>query len=423
MAVAALVALVHDLVITVGIYALAGFEVTPATVIGFLTILGYSLYDTVVVFDKVRENTDEAVAQQPDDLREAANLAVNQTLVRSINTSIVALLPVAAILFVGVVFLGAGTLKDLALALFVGIAAGAYSSIFIATPLLVAAAASASRRCRSSTSRPRQQARKARRRPPRPRGRRRAAEGEPVAGGDGAGRGRRAATAARPRRGRAAPVAPARAGRPAQPAAAHAQVASADAQPARRPSAGDAEVDVARWSRAGCATSRTSQPGRRLQGHHAAARRPRGVRRGRRRRCAGRARRARSTGRRHRGARLHPRRAGGLRARRRLRAGAQGRQAAAARPCAVVLRPRVRRGHHRGARRRLRAGRAGAASSTTCWPPAARPRRRVRPGRARRCRGRRRSSASIELGFLRGRDRLAGDAAVPAGAERASSSA
>ena len=137
MAVAALVALVHDVVITVGLYALIGLEVTPATVIGFLTILGYSLYDTVVVFDKVRENTDEAMDSQTTTFREAANLAVNQTLVRSINTSVVALLPVASILAVGALLLGAGTLVDLSLALFIGIAFGTYSSIFIATPLLV----------------------------------------------------------------------------------------------------------------------------------------------------------------------------------------------------------------------------------------------------------------------------------------------
>jgi preprotein translocase subunit SecF len=136
MSLAALVALVHDLVITVGIYALAGFEITPASVIGFLTILGYSLYDTVVVFDKVRENTSEAAATGRMSYSQAANLAVNQTLVRSINTSVVALLPVAAILVVGFTVLGPGTLLDLSLALFVGIAVGTYSSIFIATPIL-----------------------------------------------------------------------------------------------------------------------------------------------------------------------------------------------------------------------------------------------------------------------------------------------
>ena len=136
MSVGAIVALVHDLVITVGVYALSGFEVTPATVTGILTILGFSLYDTVVVFDKVRENTKN-LSRSRKTYGEAANLAVNQTLVRSINTSIVALLPVGALLYVGVVSLGSGALKDLALALFVGMAAGAYSSIFIATPLVV----------------------------------------------------------------------------------------------------------------------------------------------------------------------------------------------------------------------------------------------------------------------------------------------
>lgn len=137
MAAAAIVALLHDLLITIGVYAITGFEVTPATVIGVLTILGYSLYDTVVVFDKVKENTRSITAQSRLNYREGANLALNQTLIRSINTSIVALLPVAAILIVGVGILQAGTLKDLALALFVGIAAGTYSSIFIATPFLV----------------------------------------------------------------------------------------------------------------------------------------------------------------------------------------------------------------------------------------------------------------------------------------------
>jgi preprotein translocase subunit SecF len=136
MSVGALVALFHDVVITVGIYALSGFEVTPATVTGILTILGFSLYDTVVVFDKVRENTKN-LARTHQTYAQAANLAVNQTLVRSINTSIVALLPVGALLYVGVVTLGSGALKDLALSLFVGMAAGLYSSVFIATPLVV----------------------------------------------------------------------------------------------------------------------------------------------------------------------------------------------------------------------------------------------------------------------------------------------
>ena len=136
MSAAAIVALAHDLVITVGIYSLSGFEVSPATVTGLLTILGFSLYDTVVVFDKVRENTKNLRASRTTYAK-AANLAVNQTLVRSINTSIVALIPIGAILYVSAVQLGASSLKDLALALFVGMAAGAYSSIFIATPLLV----------------------------------------------------------------------------------------------------------------------------------------------------------------------------------------------------------------------------------------------------------------------------------------------
>lgn len=137
MSVAALVALAHDLLITIGVYAWSGFEVTPATVTGLLTILGFSLYDTVVVFDKVRENTAGVLESPSRTFAERANLAVNQTLVRSINTSVTALLPVLALLVVGVAALGSGPLKDLALALFVGMAAGTYSSICIATPLAV----------------------------------------------------------------------------------------------------------------------------------------------------------------------------------------------------------------------------------------------------------------------------------------------
>ncbi|WP_354643516.1 protein translocase subunit SecF [Kitasatospora camelliae] len=136
MALAALVALIHDLLITIGVYALVGFEVTPGTVIGFLTILGYSLYDTVVVFDTVKENTRGITKQSRKTYSEAANLGLNQTLVRSINTTVVALLPVAALLFIGGGLLGAGTLNDISLALFIGLAAGAYSSICVATPLL-----------------------------------------------------------------------------------------------------------------------------------------------------------------------------------------------------------------------------------------------------------------------------------------------
>jgi preprotein translocase subunit SecF len=136
MAVGAIAALLHDIVVTAGIYSLIGFEVTPSTVIGFLTILGFSLYDTVVVFDKVDENTRDLERTARMTWGEAANLAVNQTLMRSINTSVIALLPVAGLLFVGAGLLGVGTLKDLALVLFVGLAAGAYSSIFLATPIV-----------------------------------------------------------------------------------------------------------------------------------------------------------------------------------------------------------------------------------------------------------------------------------------------
>ncbi len=137
MAIAAFVALLHDLVIATGIYALAGFQVSPATVIGLLTILGYSLYDTVVVFDKVRENTAGLLGGARATYSQAANLALNQTLVRSINTSVIALLPVAAILIVATSLLGANNeLEELALVLFVGMLSGTYSSIFIATPVL-----------------------------------------------------------------------------------------------------------------------------------------------------------------------------------------------------------------------------------------------------------------------------------------------
>ncbi|MGH3413498.1 MAG: protein translocase subunit SecF [Marmoricola sp.] len=135
MSVGAVVALAHDIVITAGIYAWSGFQVSPATVTGFLTILGFSLYDTVVVYDKVRENTKN-LRRSRRTYSEQANLAVNQTLVRSINTTIVALLPVAALLYVSVTSLGAGDLQDLSLALFVGMGSGMYSSIFIATPLV-----------------------------------------------------------------------------------------------------------------------------------------------------------------------------------------------------------------------------------------------------------------------------------------------
>ncbi|MEY4996810.1 MAG: hypothetical protein RLY59_214 [Actinomycetota bacterium] len=133
----AIVALLHDLVITAGIYGITGFEVTPGAVIGLLTILGYSLYDTVVVFDKIRENTQGSTKEASLTFSNQVNLAVNQTLVRSINTSVVAALPVAAILFIGAFVLGAGTLRDISLALLIGIFVGTYSTIFLATPLYV----------------------------------------------------------------------------------------------------------------------------------------------------------------------------------------------------------------------------------------------------------------------------------------------
>jgi preprotein translocase subunit SecF len=137
MAVAALVALVHDVTVTAGIYSIVGFEVTPSTVIGLLTILGFSLYDTVVVFDKVRENTRGLLGLTRRTYGEAANLALNQTLMRSINTSLIAVLPVVGLMIVGVGVLGVGTLADLALVQMVGILAGAVSSLLLATPLLV----------------------------------------------------------------------------------------------------------------------------------------------------------------------------------------------------------------------------------------------------------------------------------------------
>ncbi len=135
MSLAAVLALIHDLILTAGVYGAFGFEVTPAAVIGFLTILGYSLYDTVVVFDKIRENTFEVEFSETASFADRVNLAINQTLVRSINTSVVAVLPVASILFIGGTLLGAGTLRDIALALFVGIIVGTLSTIFIAAPL------------------------------------------------------------------------------------------------------------------------------------------------------------------------------------------------------------------------------------------------------------------------------------------------
>jgi preprotein translocase subunit SecF len=137
MAIGGMLALLHDLVIAAGIYSIVGFELTPSTIVGLLTILGFSLYDTVVVYDKVAENAKDILAGSRMTFSQAANLAVNQTLMRSINTSLIALLPVGGLLFVGAGLLGVGTIKDLALILFVGLASGAYSSLFLATPIVV----------------------------------------------------------------------------------------------------------------------------------------------------------------------------------------------------------------------------------------------------------------------------------------------
>lgn len=135
MSVAAIIGLVDVLIITIGVYALCGFEISPAAVIGFLTILSYSLYDTTVVFDKVRENTYEDGEQSARTFGESVNLAVNQTLVRSINTTVVAALPTGAILFIGALWLGAQTLTDISLSIFVGTIVAAYSTLFVAAPL------------------------------------------------------------------------------------------------------------------------------------------------------------------------------------------------------------------------------------------------------------------------------------------------
>ena len=137
MAVGGMVALLHDLIIAAGVYSIVGFQVTPSTIVGLLTILGFSLYDTVVVYDKVGENAKDILAGSRTTYSEAANKAVNQTLMRSINTSVIALLPVAGLLFVGAGILGVGTIEDLALILFVGLLSGAYSSLFLATPVVV----------------------------------------------------------------------------------------------------------------------------------------------------------------------------------------------------------------------------------------------------------------------------------------------
>ena len=136
MALAALSAVVHDILLTVGVYSLSGFEVTPATVIAFLTILGYSLYDTIVVFDKVDENTRGLAASGRITYADTVNLSMNQTLMRSLNTSLVAILPIMSVLVIGAFVLGATTLQDFGLALLIGLLTGAYSSIYIASPVL-----------------------------------------------------------------------------------------------------------------------------------------------------------------------------------------------------------------------------------------------------------------------------------------------
>ena len=278
MALAAMIALLHDLVITAGLYSLIGFEVTPATVIGFLTILGYSLYDTVVVFDKVRENTAGLAGGSRMTYSGAVNLAVNQTLVRSINTSIIALLPIGAILFAGVVLLGAGPLKDLSLALFIGVAVGAYSSIFIAPPLL---ATFKEREPAMQALAKRVAGRRAGTGVETPSARRKAAAAQPARRDQGVTDtdvDDAAAVAGRSRRGSQARSAPP-AGRrlAAQPAPQGQRRAE---QVAR--SAGDATTGSTRAAaRPDPGRPRLPQPGHRLQGHHAAARRRR--RRSRRR--------------------------------------------------------------------------------------------------------------------------------------------
>ncbi len=309
MAVGGILALFHDLILAAGVYSLVGFEVTPSTVVGLLTILGFSLYDTVVVYDKVAENSKDILAGSRTTFSEAANLAVNQTLMRSINTSLIALLPVAGLLFVGAGVLGVGTIKDLALILFVGLASGAYSSLFLATPIVVdlterepqyKALDQAGRRQAFQRGPQGRRGRAVRRRPP----------------------------AARPA---------VRAARPRPRRWAHARSAGADERPAS---------SAPRTAR----RSRLPVAGDDVQGHRAAARRRRGLRRGDPRagdRRAGRGRHRR----RHRGAGLPARRRPRPPARLRGGAGAQGRQAAAA-DLAPGLRPRVRQRRDRGAGRR-----------------------------------------------------------------------
>ena len=343
----------HDIVITIGVYALLRFEVSPATVIGLLTILGYSLYDTVVVFDKVRENTAGLLATRRTTYSEAANLALNQTLVRSINTSLIALLPVVSILAVSVFLLGNGELKDLSLVLFVGMLSGTYSSICIATPVLAdlkerepayrqlrkqiaQRASSAKRQAKvavgNATGAGQVGARTAAEMPDGDRPR--TTERSGGAGDRGASRGRLRGAPARVR----APAAAAAAQRLAA-----APVRQEEAQVARgvrdrggrwrrgRRRRGLASRPRHRRHRRGAAQAdqgrpRLSAAWRGVQGHHAAAGR-RGRIRGDDQRAGRRSRPDRQGGR-DRGPGLHSRRSGRLPAGRRLRAGAQARQAA-----------------------------------------------------------------------------------------------
>ena len=364
MAVAGLVALLHDLVITVGIYALFGFEITPSSMIGFLTILGYSLYDTVVVFDKVRENTAEAFLTRRMTYTQAANLAVNQTLVRSINTTVVALLPIAAILVVGFTLLGPGTLLDLSLALFVGIAVGAYSSIFIATPLLVDLRRGESAVKELDKAALRFQARESAHVGVTGRGTTAVLVDEPEDAAHGTRAPSRARTAPLTAISRATRPPPVRctSGRAAARATSRAARPSRSAEHAGRVDPGAGPQPDPRHP--------GLPPGRRpVQGLHPAARRRRRLRRGgrghRRPVCGCRRRR-----RRDRGARVHPRGGRRLPPRQRVRPGAQVRQAARA------LAPR---GVHPGVRQRRPGGPRGRAadpvngssSSTTSSRPAA----------------------------------------------------
>ncbi len=407
MSVGAIVALVHDLIITVGVYALSGFEVTPATVTGILTILGFSLYDTVVVFDKVRENTKN-LARTRQTYAEAANLAVNQTLVRSINTSIVALLPVGALLYVGVVSLGSGALKDLALALFVGMAAGAYSSIFIATPLVVQLkelepgikagdARAMKHRNRKAVDpyaevpvftddMPVQDEPGADdhgvRRGPRERARGDARPGRPATP---RGSGRPPGRSRRPRRpsGRSRAASPARSAASRDRRRALALIRDVPDFPQPGVVFKDITPLLADHTAFTAVVTALADAGRDADG---ATRR--------------------RQGRRHGGPRVHPRGAGGAGARRRLRAGPQGRQAARRDPRGL-LRPGVRRGDPRGAPATASPRATGCCSSTTSSRP-------VGTADATRqlvelCGGTVHAFAVLmELSFLHGRDAIDG---------------